>query len=424
MASYSVLERKIAKILREIPWFKDKVKKAYQYIMLFIYFPKYKAKSKYAITKVSSCKEETFFGYYDKSPRFGEFEIFHSTMSGTKNTPLDVVKKDGKCNIKVVNYTTGEIVFDVQTHAFNWQQGSKPQWLEEGVFIYNDLLDGSPVAIRVDLLNNTRKVLDYPVYDSYSSEFYLSLDYMPLSILRPDYGYFNSSIAKPIKYDDQSICYHDFNGKSQVLFDISYINNKFPLPYDCSFDRQKFNHIMISPDGNKFVFLHRSYNKNSSRLDRLFSMVIDEGKGSIKLISDLGMVSHYNWVDSDNLIVYMSHSGVDSYYVLNVNSSEVENVGSAALNSFGDGHPTYIGNGKVLTDTYPNRSRLKSLIIFDINTKEIDVIGEFYEPMKYANQTRCDLHPRWDASSRCIYIDSVHDGSRQLYRLSPLSHNN
>ena len=44
-------------------------------------------------------------------------------------------------------------------------------------------------------------------------------------------------------------------------------------------------------------------------------------------------------------------------------------------------------------------------------------MGEFFESLKFYNESRCDLHPRLNSNRDKIYFDSVHDGYRSLYFL-------
>lgn len=64
---------------------------------------------------------------------------------------------------------------------------------------------------------------------------------------------------------------------------------------------------------------------------------------------------------------------------------------------------------------------MKKLLLVDMGKNELYEIAEFYEPMKYKLETRCDLHPKWSSSEKCIYVDSTHTGKRYLYKIGPIN---
>ena len=156
-----------------------------------------------------------------------------------------------------------------------------------------------------------------------------------------------------------------------------------------------------------------------------------ELKNKIKtgVFSDYDLIQHLNFINScisnenyellkllllnNNLIVFMNNSlNGYSYYKMNINTLEIKIYKN--LTSYGDGHMSCFGN-LILSDTYPNKSRLKELFIYNSINKSIHKIGEFYESLFFNEQTRCDLHPRFSYDGNKIFIDSVHDGKRRLY---------
>ncbi|MBO4356000.1 MAG: hypothetical protein J5850_04020, partial [Clostridia bacterium] len=90
-------------------------------------------------------------------------------------------------------------------------------------------------------------------------------------------------------------------------------------------------------------------------------------------------------------------------------------------------HCTWSKNMRyMLTDTYPDAEKRRSLLLYDEKNDEIYQLGEFYsypKEMEKNNQKwnisslRCDLHPKWTEGEKYIYFDSVHEGYRGLYRI-------
>ncbi|MCG9639514.1 hypothetical protein L1D22_06240 [Vibrio sp. Isolate34] len=417
MANFNVFERKFASLLSKNPAIKGIAKNIYQRVNFLIYKKKYNFKSKFNLDVIDDCKNETFFGYYDNNPRKGDFELFHSTSIPTTLNPLDTLGLQEPCFVVVKNVKNDSILLKVETSAFNWQQGSKLQWISDSNIIFNDIVDNSIRAKVVNVFTKDEEILEHPVYDSYYNDFYLSLDYRPLSFLRPDYAYFSREAWGNIDFKNQSIIKVNYNRSSEVVIDLVTLNKKFPLNFNADYSSQKFNHIMISKDGVNAVFLHRAYTSNGVRVDRLFIVNIND-PSKLDLISDSGMISHYCWVDSNTLLAYMKHNGINGYYFIEVFKKNFIRVDISELDKYGDGHPTYIGDGLFITDTYPDKSRMKHLLLVDTNLNQVKMIAEFFEPLKYNNQTRCDLHPKWDPEFNCIYVDSVHGGSRRMYKVN------
>jgi len=89
-------------------------------------------------------------------------------------------------------------------------------------------------------------------------------------------------------------------------------------------------------------------------------------------------------------------------------------VGEGVLTS--DGHCSYSPDGRwILTDTYPDRERLRTLILYRPSDGSRVDIGRFFSPRELDGEIRCDLHPRWSRDGQKICFDSVHEGHRQIY---------
>lgn len=176
----------------------------------------------------------------------------------------------------------------------------------------------------------------------------------------------------------------------------------------------KVNHIMISPNADKFMFLHR-WIINGIKYDRLLTSDIN-GENLFNLL-DEDMVSHSNWKDNDTIITWANtYENGNHYYILKDKTKERKIFCEKEL--IVDGHPSYSPDKKwIVTDTYPNFKRKQYLYLINIQTEEVKIIGQIYSNLNYKNETRCDLHPRWKRDSSEICFDGAQSKFRQIYTL-------
>lgn len=413
MNDFNIIERKIALFLKKTPKLKYRLKYIYQSLVYLLYKKPYVYLSDLKIEAIDNAGEENFFGYYDKSPENvkGTLVLYHRTERATTKLP----NSDDGVVIVCKDTRNGTERFTARTRTYNWQQGARLFWLDDSKFIFNDFEEEAYVARLVDLTNDNIQTFPLPVYDGFKMDYYLSCSFERLNQLRPDYGYRNHRV--PVNFDNfdkEGVFKYSFaNSRSKLIISIQELVELFPLT-SMKDAMHKVNHIMISPDGNNFIFMHRWHKKSGLKYDRL--LVSDSEGKSIRILADEGIVSHCCWKSESKIVGYFKYNGQLGWYETDIHTRDTKLI-SDKLSYLGDGHPTF-RKGKLLIDSYPNRARMKKLYIYDYDKDILLVCGEFYESLKYYGQTRCDLHPRFDFNGDKIYIDSVHTGQRRLYRLS------
>jgi len=82
-----------------------------------------------------------------------------------------------------------------------------------------------------------------------------------------------------------------------------------------------------------------------------------------------------------------------------------------------DGHCTFSPDGRwVLNDTYPDVYDKRTLMIVRAADGRRRDLARLRSPKaQWWGEIRCDLHPRWSRDGRQVCIDSVHEGTRQMY---------
>lgn len=411
------IEQKINQVLQKTPGIKKGIKRVYQ-LGMYAVSPKIKAEGN--LTRLTPDDGlEYFFGYYDKSPwNADETQLLALRAASTTS---DVAPKE-PAEIVLIDLASGDIKVLGETRAWNVQQGAMLQWLGPdhlSRIIYNDFIEGAYVSVILDIQSMDRQVLPMPVYSvSEQGDIAMTLDFSRLHRLRPGYGYgrLGDATANEQAPESPAIWKMDLaSGSLQEI--ISYKELTAFQPRDeMSGAEHKVNHIMLAPNGKRLMFLHR-WVKGGQRFTRLITMNSDGSE--IYNLSDDNMASHSFWKNDTEIISYLRKEETgNGYYLMKDKTEHYEKV-LDNLSSEGDGHPSFSPDGSwLITDTYPNRQRLQSVILTQSDhLKEGKKVAKVFAPFKYDNDVRCDLHPRWDRKSKKVCIDATHEGKRAMYAL-------
>lgn len=413
------LEQRINYQLNKIPAVKKVIKRAYQ-LTMYLISPKIKSEGN--IVRISPDDDkEYFFGYYDKSP--WDVTGRYILCLQADNTWSDVSPKS-KADILLIDTENGNSIHKIaQTSAWNVQQACMLQWLggdSSKRIIYNDYRDGTYVSVVLNTDTKEEKVISAPVYTvSKDGKTALTLDFSRLYNLRPGYGYYNVEEAtKGIALPDTTCIWKIDLETGNVSPLLKYTDFATFQPRREMLEKgtvHKVNHLMLSPNGRRFMVLYRWFN-GQRKYTRLITCNIDGS--DMYLLSDDDMVSHCYWKNDSEIIAYENKkNGGQGYYLMKDKTQQYIHLWSKYSN---DGHPSYspVDNTVVVTDSYPDRARIADIKLLrdnDIEAIDAKVIARVFAPFKYDNDTRCDLHPRWSRDGKKICFDSVFEGHRGLY---------
>lgn len=427
------IEQAINYELNKYPNIKKYIKRGYQ---LTLYALSKKIKSEGDIVRVSPDElGEYFFGYYDKSPwdatgkymlcmsakdtwsepdPSGEAEILLLDVSGLNLNPNDSnLNANPNLDYRVL----------AKTHTWNVQQGCMAQWMGPDFssrILYNDLREGKYCSVILEVATGKEKVLPMPVYTlSNDGKTALSLDFSRLHSLRLGYGYSalpenTKGVALP---DETCIWKMDVDtGEVIPLFkytDFARFESRPEMQETGSV--HKVNHLMLSPNGKRFMVLYRWF-VGQRKYTRLITCNVDGTE--MYVLSDDDMVSHCYWKNNEEIIAFERKKEYGpGYYLMKDKTQEWTHIWPQLSN---DGHPSYCptDNNLVVFDTYPSRSRIQEVKLGRDNDTEgssVKTIAKVFSPFKYDNDTRCDLHPRWSRDGKKVCFDSVFEGHRGLY---------
>ena len=366
-----------------------------------------------------------WFGYYDKllSGPNDRYVLAMRTNFEHRTPTADDVIQVGMIDLKRGNRWTklGE------TNAWGWQQGCMLQFVpgSSEEVIWNDSEGDHFVSHIVNIKTMKVRTLSMPVYTlSPDGETALGLDFARLQIRRPGYGYVGVidktlNVQAPDNTGIYSINLK--SGESKMLItpaqivDIPMEDVNFQLYYHW------FNHLLISPDGSRFIFLHRWQTKPNSSFDtRMFTANMD-GTG-LYVLDSSGKTSHFIWRDSEHVTMFTQPVGMkERFYLFKDKSNEFGVIGEELMAR--NGHCTYVpgtNNEWILNDTYPETSeRLQTLYLYHVPTNRKIILGKFHSPPVYNHpEWRCDLHPWSSRDGKKVFFQSTHEGKgRRVYMI-------
>ncbi len=412
--------------LNKAPRLKKVVKRVYQRSMYAV-SPKVRYEGKLARVSPNEKNREFFFGYYDKSPwDSSDRYLLCVSARDTWSQPspretADILLID----TKLPRAHAGRVKKIAQTSAWNVQQSCMLQWLGPDFssrVLYNDCRNGQYVSVVLDIQSGKERVVPAAVYTvAGDGKTALTLDFSRLYNLRPGYGYYNvpeatEGVALP---DATAVWKVDLErGEVSGLLTYKDFARFQPRPEMLRPGAvHKVNHLMLSPDGKRFAVLYRWF-VGRRKYTRLLTCNVD-GTGLYNL-SDDDMVSHCCWKDEKTILAFANKKdGGPGYYLMEDRSQAYVRCWPQIA---GDGHPSYSPDREwVVFDSYPDRARMQEVRIAkdtDVQGRSVKVLARVFSPFRYDNDTRCDLHPRWNHAGDRVCFDGVFEGRRGMYTVS------
>ena len=418
------IEQKINYQLNKYPAVKKYIKRVYQ---LGCYAVSSKIKSEGNIVRVSpnDPNHEYFFGYYDKSPWDASMRYMICMRAKDTWSNPDPIGKADICLLNL-NFDSNNERYCKRiatTHTWNVQQGCMAQWLGpdfKSRILYNDMRDGKYCSVILNIDTMEERVLPMPCYTvSVDGKTALSLDFSRLHSLRLGYGYAElPEVTKGVALPDTIAIWKmhiDTGEVTELLKYTDFANFQLRPEMLEKGSVHKGNHLMLSPNGKRFMVLYRWF-CGQRKYTRLVTCNVD-GTGMF-VLSDDDMVSHCYWKNDEEIIAFeRKKEWSPGYYLMKDKTQEWQHLWGQLSN---DGHPSYCptDSSLVVTDSYPNRARVADIKLLrdtDSDAKDMKVIARVFAPFKYDNDTRCDLHPRWRQDGKAVCFDSIFEGHRGLY---------
>ena len=378
-----------------------------------------------------------WFGYYDKM-QFDPtnryllgMQVDFEMRSPTKNDVIKIGYIDLQENDKWVEI--GE------SRSWGWQQGCMLQWIpgSDSEVIWNDRRGNNFLSIIKNIKTREEKIISKAVYAlSPDGVHAIGTDFSRIQNYRKGYGYHGGKDPFKQQNAPKKSGIYKINlktGKSELIISYKEISKIPNAGTDISDKWHYFNHLLVSPDGERFIFLNRwrdapipdevltspdKYNKiRNNYTTRMFTAGMN-GK-NVYLLDPSGNTSHFIWKDPNHITAWTRPLGKDfGFWEYQDKSTEIKQIGKGIMSQ--NGHNTYLpgtNNDWILNDTYPQRDTREQIpYLFQQSTGKKIELGRFYEPKEYTGEWRCDTHPRSSNDGKLICIDSTHGGNgRQMY---------
>jgi hypothetical protein len=402
------------------------------------------------ISSATPAGAQHYFGFHDVSPWDANDELIAllRVPAELRRTPAagDVAE------ICLWNPVSGQMEPVGTTRAFNWQQGSRLQWLpgRAGKLISNDLEERRPVSRVYDVETGKWGTVLPAVYavDPVGIGA-LSPDFAHLSRCWRDYSYATTDPSPHPAGREGSLSQTDLKtGAETLLIDVREARELCGQTSGNAAGRDFISHPTFSPSGSRIAFMYRRFANDGA----LFSFFLTaQADGSELCVLGREKCSHFDWLDDDRVLLWTRKlprgagalrgrgwtrrfpmkqavavirrlsprlkQGLfaEMYYLLDCrNPAATYPLAPGVLEQ--DGHPMFnAARDWMVTDTYAFQG-FQPLILFSLcDETRHDIVKFPVHPDFTKPALKCDLHPRWNRAGNKIAVDSAHTGQRQLY---------
>lgn len=315
-----------------------------------------------------------------------------------------------------------------ETYAWNFQQGAMLQWnpaCPEREIVYNARYNEGYRTVVQDIFTGEKRILSRPIRTiTPDGKWGLSLNFSRIFGQRPGYGYAGipDGFREVRAPEDDGIFLVDMqSGESRLILSVEaarqYLNDIPEKDVKLLINAATFN-----TDGSRFLFLVRTMERPpgvnpAGGWWKTAAFTANTDGTDIHRLIDFGMVSHNNWRDPENLLVYAAVGGTSGLFLLEDRTSNATRIGGEFFRQ--DGHCSYSPDRRfVLYDSYPNADGYRKIFLYDLAKQEGVVLAELLsEALASVDcvDIRCDLHPSWNRDGTAITFDSVHEGHRHIY---------
>ena len=391
-------------------------------------------------------------------------------LSNRSSHDAQLVEKGMTIDVGYYDVPGGEWHKIGTSDSYNWPQGCMLQWLpgygNENKVIYNLSKNNHLIARIHDISTGENRDINWSIYgitpDGKKS---IALN-MERSYWCRAYHYESVQNKKyDVKVADEDGIFEidlENNTRKRIISiqDIIKIDSE-PYFNDC---KHWLEHIMISPNGKQFCFLHRFSLSNIYNYEtRLFIANIDgtnfqiipnwrkydwshfgwNGENAFAIFSyllktrkivqisklekqdeykrQLNHIKIKKWLISNiphNLKRYLlrirdGYKNNYQYYSNNLGYFELKDTFKSKFLDI-DGHPSFTSNHQfMITDSYPDYNHFHRLVIYNLNNRKSLLLGKIYAGLNHMPGS-CDLHPKLCSNDKYLVVDTAYDGKHHM----------
>ncbi|HLT51164.1 MAG TPA: hypothetical protein VKZ93_04365 [Arenibacter sp.] len=356
------------------------------------------------------------------------------------------------CIIDLENETIQSVY---ETKAWSFQLGANIQWgAKSNRYLYcNDLIDGKPVCVRIDMETGMAKAFSGAKYDiSPDEKSIISPNLLTMNIHQYGYAAPDQVYGKPSTFTKGDILNEGLwqtdleTNKTKLLVgfkeflekvegpeeDRSYYSNSIPYLFHSKFNRQNTRVLQV----------YRGLVNNKGRDASLFSMNVDGSNLKQCLTREHwnqkarfgGSGNHPNWhPDGEHVIMncipqWMGYKDM-LFCQFKYDGSDFKVLSEMHM---GSGHPSVNSDSTyLLADTYPKQKWVSSpkgeipIRLLDLNSDEEQMIcsvatnvgndGKAYKKGATGSHYKLDPHPVWSYDYKKVCFNGAPEGKRQVF---------